>query len=288
MRTHLLLASTLLATAVAAQNTRWAPVERALGRAGAMNPGDVYKFSFPRSDLTVTLDSVTLKPALALGTWVAFRDVDRMSMVMGDLVLLEKEIAPVMLALQRGGLEPTALHNHLTGETPHVMYMHIAGHGDAVALATTIHDALALTGTPMQPSAAAPPASVDLDTAAIARALGAAGKINGGVYQVAIPRRETIREHMHEVPPAMGVATAINFQPLGGKRAAVTGDFVLLPDEVTRVMLMLRAYGIAVTAVHSHMVGEDPRLLFMHFWATGPAVALASELGEALKAQEAR
>jgi len=192
---------------------RWAAVEEALGRKGAPQPGDVIKFSFPRSDLTVTVDGVTLKPALALGGWLAFKETGKgESMAMGDLVLAEDEAAPVMLALQAGGVQPTALHNHLLGETPHIVYMHIAAHGDAAKIAHAIHDALAKSHTPLAaPGPPAAPSAADFDTAAVARALGVAGKLNGIVYQVSVPRRETISEHGHEVPPSMGVATAINF-----------------------------------------------------------------------------
>ena len=261
-----------------------AAVEGALGRKGAMQPGDVIKFSFPRTDLSVTKDGVTLKPALALGGWVAFKAIGKgESMVMGDLVLADDEVGPVMRALQAGGVQQSALHNHILGETPHVMYMHIAAHGDAATIARTIHDALAQTRTPLGPSAPpAAPSATDLDTAGIAKALGVAGKLNGVVYQVSVPRAEKITEMKHEVPPSMGVATAINFQPTGGGKAAITGDFVLRASEVNPVIRALRDHGIAVTALHSHMLDEEPRLFFMHFWANDDAVSLARGLRAAL------
>ena len=264
----------------------WAPVEEALGRKGAMQPGDVIKFSFPRSDLSVTAAGVALKPALALGGWVAFKEIGAgRAMAMGDLVLTEDEVNPVMQALQQGGVEQTALHNHVLNESPRVMYMHIAAHGDAAKIARTIHDALAQSKTPLgTPAAPAAPSAADLDTAAVAKALGVAGRLNGVVYQVSVPRREKITEMGHEVPPAMGVATAINFQPTGGGKAAITGDFVMLGSEVNPVIRALRSHGIQVTALHSHMLDESPRLFFMHFWANDDAATLARGLRAALDA----
>lgn len=278
-----------LATRLASQQPAptagpWSAVESALGRSGTMQPGNVIKFSFPRSDLSVTLDGVTLKPAFALGGWVAFKETGRgQAMAMGDLVVTEDEVSPMINALQIGGVQQTALHNHLLGETPHVMYMHISAHGDAAKIAQTIHDALALSKTPLGPvPPAGAPSAADIDTTSIASALGIAGKLNGVVYQVSIPRTETITEMGVPIPPSMGVATAINFQPIGNGEAAVTGDFVLRPTEVNPVILALRAHGIEVTALHSHMLDEQPRLFFMHFWAKDDAVSLARGLRDAL------
>lgn len=280
---------TLLLAAVApAQQTLgapdWAPVEDALARKGAPQPGDVIKFSFPRTDLTVVVGGVTVKPALALGGWLAFRQTTNgQAMAMGDLVLTETEVSPVMLALQAGGIEATALHNHLLNESPHVMYMHVAAHGNAAKIAWAVHDALALSKTPLGPAAPASAASAaELDTAGIAAALGVSGRLNGVVYQVSVARREKITSMGVEVPPSMGVSTAINFQPTGGGKAAITGDFVLRGTEVNAVARALRDHGIDVTAIHSHMVDEEPRLYFMHFWANADAVALAKGLGAAL------
>jgi hypothetical protein len=249
-----------------------------------MQPGGVMRFGFPRSDLTVTLDGVTLKPALALGGWLAFKPLAANSaLVMGDLVLTENEVAQVMTALQAGGVEQTAVHNHLLGESPHVMYMHVMARGNAAAIATTVRQALASSSTPLTaPAAPTAPATVQLDTAGIARALRVSGRLNGGVYQVSVPRRERITVMGEEIPPSLGVATGINFQPTGGGKAAITGDFVLRSSEVTPVMRALRNGGIAVTALHSHMVDERPRLFFMHFWANDDAVRLATALRAAL------
>ena len=260
----------------------WSKVGDALGKAGSVQPGDVYKVSMPRSDLRVTLGGVPIKPALALGSWVGFKQTGGNEVAaMGDLVLLEKEVAPVVAKLQESGLEQTAIHNHLLHESPHVMYVHIRGRGDAVKIASAIHAALALTRMPFGAPASKPEA-LALDTMQISRILGQSGKGNGGVYQVNVPRAEAITENGMEVPPAMGVATALNFQPTPGQKAAITGDFVLISREVNPVIRVLRQNGIEVTALHSHMLDESPRLFFMHFWANDDALKLAKGLRAAL------
>ena len=284
------LVALLLPFAVAAgqqpaASASWATVDSALGRKGMAQAGGVMRYGYPRSDLQVTADGVQLEPGFALGSWVAFkRMVGGRAMAMGDLVLTEQEVAPVMKALQAGGVEQSALHNHLLLESPHVMYMHIIAHGDAAKIAATIHSALGQTATPMEAPAAptSPPAAIDLDTTAVAQALGRAGKVNGGVYQVSVPRRERITDHGMEIPPTMGVATAINFQPTGGGKAAITGDFVMIASEVNPVIRALQASGITPTGLHSHMLTESPRLFFMHFWANDDAVTLARGLRAAL------
>jgi Domain of Unknown Function (DUF1259) len=273
-----------LATGAGAQETDWKKVDEALGRAGAVS-GDVHRYGFPRTDLQVTLDGVAIRPALALGGWVAFKPAHGGAMVMGDLVLLETEINPVMSKLIENGLEITAVHNHVLRANPPTFYMHIGGHGDAVKLATAIRTALAESKTPLAaptPAAAAP--AIDLDTAQLEQILGAKGQANGGVYQFGVPRRDPVSESgMQVVPPGpMGVATAINFQPTGGGKAAITGDFVLTSDEVNPVIKELRQNGIEVTAIHSHMLSEQPRLIFMHFWANDDALKLARGLRAAL------
>jgi len=279
-----LLCPALGAVARAQASPTFPGVEEALGRKGAAQPGEVLKFSFPRSDLSVTADGVMLKPALALGSWAAFKQIGTgQSMAMGDLVLTEDEVGPVMRALQAGGIEQTAVHNHVLHESPRVMYVHFSAHGDAAKIAQTLRTALGAsktpTGTPAAPAAAS---AADLDTIGIARELGVAGKLNGVVYQVSVPRRERITDMGHEVPPSMGVATAINFQPTGGGKAAVTGDFVMRASEVNKVIRALQAHGITTTALHSHMLNEEPRLFFMHFWANDDAVTLAKGFRAAL------
>ncbi len=255
-----------------------------MGRPGQMLPGDVIKFGMPRTDLHVVLDGIEIKPGLALGSWAAFKRDGGGAMVMGDLVLSEDEVEPVMLKLQEGGIHESAVHNHLIGESPHVMYMHIASHGDAVQMAKVIHDAVALTKTPGPDTAPAaqPAADLGFDQKQVEQILGHPGKINGGVLQIGVPRAQAITDAGMTVPPSMGVATAFNFQPTGNGKAAITGDFVLLGTEVNPVIKALRQNGIAVTALHSHMLMEEPRLFFMHFWANDDAVKLAKGLRAAL------
>jgi len=273
----------VLASAAIAQQPDWANVDRIFGRNGSALAGGVVKYGFPRTDLRVTVKGVRLKPAFALGGWVAFKDIGAgRAIAMGDLVLTESEVEPVIRALQRGGVEQTALHNHLLGETPRILYMHVHATGDPGKIAQAIRGALATTKTPLTPRAGPPAAAPDLDTAAIARALGVSGAMNGGVYQVGIPRRDTVRDEGNVIPPTMGVATGINFQPTAKGRAAVTGDFVLAASEVNPVIRALTDHGIAMTALHSHMLQEQPRLFFMHFWGDGDAVALARGLAAAL------
>jgi hypothetical protein len=262
----------------------WKQVEDAMGRPGQMQPGDVIKFGMPRRDLHVMLDGVEIKPGLALGSWAAFKRGGSGAMVMGDLVLTEDEVEPVMTKLQEGGLQESAVHNHLIGESPHVMYVHIAGHGDEVRMAKAIHDAVALTKTPGPDAspAAQPSAELGFDQKQVEQILGHTGKVNGGILQVGVPRAETITDSGMTVPPSMGVATALNFQPTGNGKAAITGDFVLLGSEVNPVIKVLRQNGIAVTALHNHMLTEEPRLFFMHFWANDDALKLAKGLRSAL------
>jgi hypothetical protein len=237
-----------------------------------------------RSDMHVTVGGVAIKAPLALGSWVAFKKMGNQAMVMGDLVLKESEVEPVMLKLQQEGIELTALHNHVLNESPRVMYMHISSHGDPVKLARALHDALALTGTPS--GSPIPPATqtqqLGIDADAIGKTLGSKGSLNGGVLQFSIPRAETITDEGMEIPPSMGTAIALNFQPTGQGRAAITGDFVLIASEVNPVIRALRQNGIQVTAVHSHMLTEQPRLFFLHFWANDDAAKLARGLRTAL------
>jgi hypothetical protein len=284
------LITALLACAGAAQAQEidWKKVDDALGRPGAVS-GDVHRYGFPRSDLQVTLDGVAIKPAFALGGWVAFKPMHGSgAMVMGDLVLLQTEVNPVMAKLIDGGLDITAVHNHLLRAEPATFYMHVGGHGDPVKMAEAIHAALGASKTPLTPpgAPAAPAAqpAIDLDTAQLDQIIGVKGAANGGVYQFNVPRRDPVSESgMALSPPGpMGVAVAINFQPTGNAKAAITGDFVLAGDEVNPVLRVLRQNGIEVTALHSHMLDEQPRMYFMHFWANDDAVKLAKGLRAAL------
>lgn len=279
----LLTAGFASAPAAAQEPASWTAVDAAIGRAGAAQPGDVWKYAFPRRDLTVKVGDVTVMPALALRSWVAFARIAGAAMLTGDLVLLEPEVTPVLTALERLGVHGTALHNHLQGESPRIMYLHIHARGDPVRLARAIRTALALTGTPdAVPDGKGTAIRFQLDTTQLAAALGRPGRVGDGVWQVAVPRAETIRMGGAVIPPAMGVATSIGVQPLGEGKAAVAGDFVLVAAEVTAVVQALRAADIAVTAVHSHMLDERPRLTFVHFWATGDAGTLGRGLRAAL------
>ena len=270
--------------AFAADDGWQAQVGKALGKTGAAMPGGVYRVGLPRTDLKATLDGVALKPGFALGGWLAFEKAGDQGMVMGDVVLTEDEVNPVMAKLAAAGIEITALHNHLLRNRPFTMYMHVLGHGDPVTLATELHTALAESKTPFSaaPTGAAP-LPLDLDTAAIDQALGAKGKNVGGVYQFGIARAETIKDGGMAVPPAMGSAIGINFQPTGGGKAAITGDFVLIASEVNPVLKALREHGIEVTAIHNHMLNDEPHLYFMHFWANDDAGKLAQGLKAALE-----
>jgi hypothetical protein len=281
-------AALLAATAARAQDIDWQKVDETFGRKPAVVAGDVHRYGFPRTDLTVTLDGVTIKPALALGGWIAFKPMGGDAMAMGDLVLLETEIKPVMTKMIEGGIDITAVHNHLLRGSPATFYMHVAGHGDPVKMATAIRAALAESKTPLAaPAPASPPPAppaIDLDTAQLDQIIGVKGQPNGGVYQFGVPRRDPVTEGGMTLAPVgpLGVATAIGFQPTGSGQAAITGDFVMIGSEVNPVIKALRAGGIEVTALHSHMLDEEPRLFFMHFWADDDAIKLAKALRTAL------
>ena len=272
-----------LSVAADAADIDWSKVDQALGKPGTGQSGGVHKYGLPRTDLKVTVDGVAIKPTFALGSWIGFLPMGSGAMFMGDLVLTESEIEPVMKRLIDDGVEITAIHNHLLRTSPAVFYMHVGGQGDPVNLAQTLHAGLALSQTPFAvPALAQPPATLDMDTAAIDTALGAKGSVNGGVYQFNIPRAEPISENGMAVPPSMGTAIAINFEPTAGGKAAITGDFVLLGKEVNPVLKALRNNGIEVTALHSHMIDDSPHLFFMHFWANEDAAKLARGLRAAL------
>jgi Domain of Unknown Function (DUF1259) len=292
MNRVLSLASISLAIALSmpskAAQTDWFIIDTILTRTGTVS-GDVHRYGLPRSELKVSLDGVDLKPGLALGGWIAFEPMGDKAMMMGDLVLTEKEINPVMSKLLAEGLQVTALHNHLLRATPPTFYMHVAGTGDPAQLARNVRAALEETTTPfdVKPPAEAAAASTDadayFDATKVDSAIGHKGKANGGVYQFSIPRADDIKMDGMAVPGAMGTAIAINFQPTGGGKAAITGDFVALSSELNPLITALRDNGIEVTAIHNHMVGDEPRTFFVHFWANDDAIKLATGLGAALK-----
>lgn len=262
----------------------WKMVDAALGKSAAVS-GDVHRYSLPRSDLKVTLDDVAIKPALALGGWVAFAPMGGEAMVMGDLVLLDTEINPVMTKLLDGGLEITAIHNHILRASPATFYLHVGGKGDPVKMAAVIRSALASSKTPFEPptTGAAPAPAIDLDTPKLDEIMGVKGTANGGVYQFGVPRRDPAVEMGMKVNGPLGGANAINFQPTGNGKAAITGDFLVTGDEVNPMIRVLRANDIEVTAIHSHMLDEQPRMFFIHFWAHDDALKLARGVRAALE-----
>jgi hypothetical protein len=280
----LILASTLvLPAAVLAQTLDTAKIDQVLGRSG-QKFGDVYKFGFPRTDLHVSVHGLAIKPGLALGSWAAFTGTDDDAMVMGDLVLLEDELNPVMEKLRASGFEISAVHNHLIGETPRVVYMHYMGHGAAAQLATSLYAALADSKTPLErPTAtseeAVPPAWVKT----LEDSVGRKGTLKGGVLSYGVARSDAITLLGKTIAPAAGVAEAINFQASDSGKVATTGDFVLTAEEVNPVISELQAHHILVTALHSHMLTEQPRLFFMHFWGVGTPESIGTGIAAALK-----
>ena len=295
MRTRLLNAVLiiLVMSAASAQGAEpdWKAVEQSLGKPGQLQPDGVFRIGMPRSDLNVTVKGVPVKPAFALGSYAAFKQMGDQAMVMGDLVLLDQEIPAVMSGLFAGGFEVTAVHNHLNEMSPHTMYMHYSGHGDAVQMARALRQALAASGTPLgqsAPAAGATP-SPTLDTKVLEAALGRAGRdLGAGVFQVTVPRAETITEMGQPLLPGMGVVTVMNFQPTGDGKTAITGDLVLIDKEVNPVAKTLRQHGIDVTAIHNHALADSPRLFYMHFWANADAVQLAQGLRAALDQTNSR
>jgi hypothetical protein len=278
-----LIGAVALGAAAVAAEPDWSAVDKVFGSTGKALPGGVWRWGWPRTDMSVTISGVKVEAGLALGAWAGFLRTGRGEevMTMGDFVLLDPEVNPVVSALEGNGLEVTAIHNHLLNETPHVTYLHFSGHGDAVTLAKGLKAALEKTKTPMAPSGAkAEPSAADQAIfKRLQDALGHTGTMAGRILQVSVPRAEKIEEHGMEVPASMSMANPMNFQVVGG-RVAATGDFVLVASEVNPVIRELRAGGVDVTALHSHMLEESPRLFFMHFWA----VDTPEKVGGAFKA----
>jgi hypothetical protein len=278
MKLRLLILSMVLSLPVMllAQGLDTAKIDEALGRSG-QKTGDVYRLGFPRTDLHVSIAGVEIKAGLALGSWAAFAGNDNDAMVMGDLVLLENELTPVMKKLRAAGFDVTAVHNHVLNETPRVIYLHYMGHAKSVELAKSLHAALAESKTPLdKPAPPAPTAEPPAFVKTIEETLGTKGRFAGGVLSFGIPRAEAITDHGMTLTPPQGVAEAINFQEAGTGKVATTGDFVLTAEEVNPVISALEEHDIAVTALHSHMLTEQPRLFFMHFWAVGSTESVAA------------
>lgn len=264
------------------QEVGWQWVERILGQQGSVQ-GGILKITFPRSDLKVQVGQIPIEPGLALTSWIAFKGMGGQAMAMGDLVLLEEEVPLVVPELVRRGLQVTALHNHLVGETPKVMYLHFWGRGNLRELAQDLRAVLSLTRTPFRLSSVSPE-GVGIESGlikTIEALLGHKGQGRGNLLQFSIPRKERVREEGEEIPPFMGVASAINFQQVAEKMA-VAGDLVLLAEEVNPVIQALSRHKIAVTAIHNHMLSESPRLFFLHFWGYDDPRKLAQGLKEAL------
>ncbi|MGB7844005.1 MAG: DUF1259 domain-containing protein [Candidatus Acidiferrum sp.] len=278
-----LISLLVLPSVVAAQGIDTTKIDQALGRPG-QKLSDVYKVGFPRTDLQVSVRGLAIRPGLALGSWAAFTGTDDHAMVMGDLVLLEDELNPVMEKLRSAGFEITAVHNHLIEETPHVVYMHYMGHGAAAGLAASLNGALAVSKTPLdKPAAPAEEAIPPAWVKAVEDSVGRKGTFKGGVLSYGVPRRESVTMDGMTVAPAAGVAEAINFQAADSGNVATTGDFVLTAEEVNPVIAELQTHHILLTALHSHMLTEQPRLFFMHFWSVGSPESVGGGIAAALK-----
>jgi hypothetical protein len=281
LRCLIVLCLLLLPTLTRAQGVTPGPIDEVLGRSG-QKTGDVYKVSFPRSDLHVSVHGLAIKPGLALGSWAAFLGTDDKAMVMGDLVLLEGELNPVIAKLRSSGFDISAVHNHLMEESPRVLYAHYMGHGSATQLATSLRAALALSKTPVEKPAAAAEEAAPAWVKAVEDAVGRKGTFKGGVLSYGVARSDAITVDGMTIPPAAGVAEAINFQAADSGNVATTGDFVLTAEEVNPVISELQGHQVSVTALHSHMLTEQPRLFFMHFWSVGSPETVGGGIKAAL------
>jgi len=284
MKLRILIGSILLSLPVmlAAQRLDTAKIDQALGRPG-QKTGDVYRLGFPRTDLHVSVAGVEVRPGLALGSWAAFSGSDNDAAVMGDLVLLEHEVTPVMKKLRSAGFDITAIHNHVLNETPRIIYMHYLGHGKSAELAKSLRAALAESNTPLDEQAPpAPSGEPPAFVKAVEETLGTKGRFAGGVLSFGIARSGAITDHGMTLTGAQGVGEAINFQEAGPGKVATTGDFVLTAEEVNAAISTLQAHDIQVTALHSHMLTEQPRLFFMHFWSVGSTESVAAGIKAAL------
>jgi hypothetical protein len=281
LRCLMVLCVLLLPTLVCAQRVTTGPIDEVLGRSG-QKTGDVYKVSFPRSDLHVSVHGLAIKPGLALGSWAAFLGTDDNAMVMGDLVLIESELNPVIEKLRSADFDISAVHNHLMEESPRVLYAHYMGHGPATQLAASLRAALALSKTPLERPAAAAEEAAPAWVKAVEDAVGRKGTFKGGVLSYGVARSDAITVGGMTIPPAAGVAEGINFQAADSGNVATTGDFVLTAEEVNPVISELQGHQISVTALHSHMLTEQPRLFFMHFWSVGSPETVGGGIKAAL------
>ncbi|EST35083.1 DUF1259 domain-containing protein [Streptomyces roseochromogenus] len=264
----------------------WKPVADALGRTGTLMKGTVYHIALPRKDLKVTTEGVAIKPGLSLGGYANFAKYHDGTMLMGDLVVTEDELPKVTDALQAAGIEQTALHKHLLQQSPAIWWTHVHAMGDPVKLAQGLKSALDATAIP--PASPPPPTQppIALDTAGIDKALGRKGTTDGGIYKFTVARNQTVNDGTHVLPPALGLTTGINFQPLGGNKAAINGDFVMTAPEVQKVIQALRKGNIDIVELHNHSLTDQPRLFYLHYWATADGVTLAKALRPALEATD--
>jgi hypothetical protein len=281
LRCLIVLYFLLLPSLARAQGVTTGPIDEVLGRSG-QKTGDAYKVGFPRSDLHVSVHGLAIKPGLALGSWAAFLGTDDNAMVMGDLVLLESEVNLVIAKLRSSGFDISAVHNHLMEESPRVLYTHYMGHGPAAQLATSLRAALALSKTPLEKPTAATEEAAPAWVKAVEDAVGRKGTYKGGVLSYGVARGDAITTGGMTIPPVAGVAEAINFQAADSGKVATTGDFVLTAEEVNPVISELQDHQISVTALHSHMLTEQPRLFFMHFWSVGSPEAVGGGIKTAL------
>jgi hypothetical protein len=263
-----------------------AQIERLTGAKGKLDPSEpgVFKVSVPRSDLTVTAAGVRLTPPMGLTSWAAFKRAGDHTVVMGDTVMLEDQVNAVLSAALDNGLEVTALHNHFFWDSPKVMFMHIGGSGDEATLAAAVGKVLTTIketsgGKGDIPRADIDPAKTTLDPMKIEAVIGRKGQLADGVYKVTIGR--STQMHGQTVSTAMGVNTWAAFAG-SDERAVVDGDFAMLEPELQAVLKALRGAGIDIVAIHQHMAGEDPRIVFLHYWGMGRAEDLARGLKAAL------
>jgi hypothetical protein len=261
----------------------WDSIATMLQAPGALN-GGYYRYNMPRTDLTVRLGDVTIAPGLALGSWAGFSGSGDHAMTMGDLVLSPSELAPVLRGLSEQHLSVTAIHNHLVGEEPRVIYVHFEGDGVATDLARRLSTVIGSTATP-RPVAPAKPATLSIDTTLVFTRLGKSGRVNGNLAQLSFMLvSDTVKQNGMTLVPAMAYGTPINIQAVGPSRAVATGDFSVRERNVQPVLAALAAARITATAVHTHLVGETPKIYYIHFWGDGPLPDLLTGLRGALDA----
>lgn len=288
MKTHVCLVAVLvvgvspgLAAAQAPLSAPWDSVGKILRTSGTPT-GGYYRYGWPRRDITLRVGDVTVAPALALGAWAGFSGDAPSTTMMGDLVLTSDELKPVLAELANQRIGVTAIHNHIVGD-PQITYVHFHADGDALDLASRLDRVLARTKAPRPVTAAAQP--VTIDTALVFGTLGLRGRAQGNVAQlstVLVPGQVTM--HGRTLNPALAYGTPINIQMVEGVRAVATGDFSITGEKVAPVLSALTANGITATALHSHLIGDEPKIYYMHFWADGPLPDVLRGLRAALDA----